>query len=123
MTEKRYKLNEYVDCYCDKHANILVGFTYFKYLNILSVVIFAVLTIWGLLVGINMWYELLSFLFFVMAILFIPIDYRTTKAKMLKAGHSEECSRKIARMYTLRASLWSDFKIMEDKDDGKRVWH
>lgn len=127
MTEKRYKGNKYVDCLCGKHANILVGTEWYKYGNIFAWIFSALFALWVLLsvlfLSLNFWYAIIPLFLLCMAIFPIPLNYRTTKAKMIKAGHSEECSRKIARMYTLRASLWSEFKIMEDKDDGKRVWH
>lgn len=51
-----------------------------------------------------------------------PWNYFDTKKLMIQAGHSEDCSRRISRIYMLRASLYSKFKIMNNKDDGKRWW-
>lgn len=123
MSEKRYIGNKYVDCYCSKHANVLVGTDVYIVFNAFAFVVAIVFTILGLFSHINILHKLtLIFLFGIPAIALPFFFYKDAKKTMLKAGHSEGCSRKIAKMVTPRASLWSDFEIMKDKDDGKRVW-
>lgn len=124
VPEKRYAGNKYTNCYCSKRKQVLVGTEIYKYLNAFAAVAGPTLALLVLFSGVDIQYKLLFVLVFVLPVITIPIlNYRDAKKTMLKTGHSEECSSKIARMVTFRASLWGDrLKIMKSKDDGKRIW-
>ena len=123
VAEKRYKTYKYVYCYCSKENQIQVGVDAYKYINTFATFSGVTIMILVLSSSVSVLSKLISIVFLgIPAALVPPYNYFDTKKIMLEAGHSEDCSRKIARMYMLRASLWSEFKIMTEKDDGKRVW-
>jgi hypothetical protein len=123
MAEKRYKGNKYVYCYCSRHAQVLVGTEGYKYLNIFTVLAGSILTLLVLSSDVGIQHKITLFAVIGLPLIIVPsVNYRIDKMVMLKASHSEECSRKIARMSTYRASLWgAKFKIMNEKDDGTRI--
>lgn len=43
--------------------------------------------------------------------------YKHAKKNMLEWGHTEYCSRKIARQVMTHASTWSQFKTMKEKEN------
>lgn len=101
-----------------------MGTEFYKYLNTFGTVGGVAFTFFALTLPLDFLTKVtVVFLLGVPAIVVPLFIYAHTKKMMLEAGHSDRCSRKIARMYMLRASLWSEFKIMSDKDDGKRWWH
>lgn len=123
LDEKRYTSNRYVNCYCNKHANVLVGMKMFGYFNILlglpSVVLLSMLFTFanipilakiGILTAIIGTTVLLPFL-----------SYRDGKKMMLKANHTPECAHKIGRLIAIHGGGYSSFVIMRNKDDGKRT--
>lgn len=124
VPEKRYAGNKYTNCYCSKYNQVLVGTEIYKYLNAFAVVVGPILALLTLFSGVDIQDKVLFILVFVVPVIIIPLlNYRDAKKTMLKTGHSEECSNKIARMVTFRASLWGDrLKVMKSKDDGKRIW-
>ena len=119
MAEKRYKGNKYVYCYCTRHEQILVGTEIYKYLNIFAQCLAVMLTPMVIISDISITYKLIFVCLFSLPAAILPYyEYRSAKKVMLKAGHADECSRKIARMAMTRASLWGDdIKIMKEKDD------
>lgn len=123
MTEKRYKSYKYVDCYCAKHNQIQVGVDGYKYLTPIGMVGGPVLTFMALIAPVDILTKLTAIFLLGLPAIGAPLyNYHDTKKIMLEAGHSEICSRKIAVMYMFRAALYSEFKIMTTKDDGKRWW-
>lgn len=123
MSEKRYKGNRYVDCYCDKHDQVLVGTEIYKYINIFADIGGLALALLIVFSGVHIFYKLFFILIFVVPVITLTLlNYRDAKKEMLSAGHSNECSAKIARMVTYRGSLWGDkLRIMKSKDDGVRI--
>lgn len=119
MTEERSRLNKYVHCFCSKHSEVLVGTEAYKYLNIFCVSGGIGITLLALVANIDVLSKLIAIVLFgIPATAVLPLNYGGAKKAMLRAGHTEKCSRKIARMVTLRASLWGDkFKIMKDEDN------
>ena len=124
MTEKRYKGNKYVDCYCSKHSQVLVGTEIYKYLNVFAIAWSLAFTPYAVLSGISISYKLLFICIFGIPAIVLPYtEYKRALKVMLKAEHTKKCSQKIARMAMIRASLWgANLTIMKDKDDGKRSW-
>lgn len=122
MTEKRYKTYKYVYCYCSKQDQIQVGVDGYKYLTTIGIVGGPTLTLLVLFSPVSIQSKLIAIFLLGLPAIGAPLySYFDTKKTMLKAGHSEKCSRKITFMYMLRASLWSEFKIMTSEDDGRRV--
>lgn len=59
------------------------------------------------------WYFLAIVVGMILFAVFIPRSYYVDARKdMLKEGHSEECSNRIAKLVVLHAGMWSDFRIM-----------
>lgn len=123
MSEKRYHGNRYVHCYCEQDKDILVGSKMFAVLNPLGFIFSMAVVVWvlqtpadwmtktgiTLVLGVSWW-------------VMIFVNYYYSKKTLLDAGHTVMCSRKIGLIALLHSSLWSDFKIMKEKDDGKRLW-
>lgn len=121
MTEKRYKSYKYVFCFCERHDRIQVGVDGYKYLTSIGTLGGVAFTLLVLFSTVDILSKLtVIFLLGLPAILGPALSYVHTKEIMLKAGHSEGCSSKIAFKYTLRASVWSEFRIMKAVDDNKR---
>lgn len=122
MTEKRYKTYKYVDCHCSKHDQIQIGVDGYKYLNTFGALGGIVFMLIILFSPVSIQSKLFAIFLFGLPATGAPLyNYLETKKIMQKAGHSETCSRRIAFSYMFRASLWSEFKIMESKDDSKRL--
>jgi hypothetical protein len=123
VSEKRYKGNKYIYCYCDKHDQVLVGTEIYKYINIFADIGGPSLTLLIIFSEVDISYKLFFILIFVVPVITLTLlNYGDAKKEMLSAGHSDDCSAKIARMVTYRASLWGDkLRIMKSKDDGIRV--
>ena len=114
MQEKRSKSNKYIRCYCSKHSEVLVGIDAYKYFNTFAMVVGIVFTLWALSSNISLVNKLiLVAVLGLPAVLLPPYNYKYAKRIMQKADHSENCSRKIARIVMFRASLWSEFKIID----------
>ncbi|MDX2776430.1 hypothetical protein PV379_03630 [Streptomyces caniscabiei] len=119
MAEKRYRSNKYVRCYCEKDVDILVGMKPSWFMNTFflmpACIFLCVLTVMGTA----------AFATKVVIIACIAITptllarsfYKHARKKMLQWGHTEYCSRKIARQVMTHASAWSQFKIMKDKEN------
>ena len=119
MVEKRYKTNKYVHCYCQKNEDILIGIKLYRLVNILlmipACVFFCALVVVGSLAP-------MVKLIAVACIILLPTlvarsFYSNAKREMLRAGHTEYCSNKIARLVTLYAGTSSEFRIMKDKEN------
>ena len=122
MTEKRYKGNKYIQCYCTKNDQILLGAKLYGIGNPIAIIGSVVLVSLFAVLGGGIYALGLFVLLVVPWFITLPLAYRDDKKEMLKAGHTEQCSKKVTQKAMLYASLWSDFKIMKDKDDGKRIW-
>ena len=120
MSEKRYITQKYVRCTCSKHQEVLVGMKYYKYANIMVVplyLFFMVFFALGLEPPLLKVGVVLGMLLF---IILLPLsEYIDVKNTMLKAGHSESCSKNIAKLATMHFGLWSQFKII-DKSKGSK---
>lgn len=123
MTEKRYIGNKYMNCYCQQDENVLVGAKFYAVMNPIGLLLSMFLIVWIMVVNVDV-----SIKVGVTLILGLPWvigmygDYSHAKKTLIEAGHSLVCSQKIARLAALYGGLWSEFKIMKDKDDGKRAW-
>jgi hypothetical protein len=123
MTEKRYRGNKYIHCYCARNADVLVGAKMYSVANPVGFLCCVVLILWIAFSNADTVIKFSAFsLLGIPWIIGIWADYASTKRRMLKAKHSSFCSRKIAQWVMVYGSLWSEFKIMKSKDDGKRSW-
>lgn len=121
MSEKRYKSYKYVFCFCERHDQIQVGVDGYKYLTLIGILGGVTVTLLILFSTVDILSKLTAiFLLGLPATVGPVLNYVHTKKIMLKAGHSEGCGSKIAFKYTLRASVWSEFRIMKAVDDDKR---
>lgn len=112
--EKTYKSMQYVDCYCDKHAKVLVGMKLYPYVNAV-VLVGATWFLWLFLPStIPLVAKLAMLVVFGLAGLLLLSFYKDGKKMMIKAGHSEDCGRKIGRLVMLHAGTYSPFVIMKD---------
>lgn len=115
MTEKRYKSQKYIRCYCAKDEEILVGGKLYGVVNIFFMIP-ACLTL-SVMVGIGET-TLVTKLGIIAGIILLPLllalsFYRHAKKIMLKAGHTESCSRKVAKQAAIHYGLYSEFRIIE----------
>lgn len=115
MTEKRYSAQKYIQCTCEKHQDILVGMKLYKYFNFIAVPIATLLAVMFLLtpdpltIGLG--------IVFVAAIVLLPYSiYKGFKKDMLASGHTQDCSKRTARLGTMYFGIWSTFKIMQGKE-------
>lgn len=118
MDEKRYNSQKYVDCYCTKHAEVLVGMKMFNVLNIFcSGVALFFFTI--ILIGhAELWIKVVVLVPFAGICILLPRWYYINAQKiMIKAGHSDSCSKKIGFLAALYAGGYSNFTIMKAKVD------
>jgi hypothetical protein len=123
MTEKRYRTYKYIYCYCFKHDQVQVGIEAYLYLNVLAGIGGILFMFLALFSPISLLSKLIAVFLLGLPAIALPLyNYFDTKKIMVEAGHADECSKKIALAYMFRASLWSQFKIMKDEDDGTRSW-
>jgi hypothetical protein len=121
MIEKTYKSYKYIDCHCSRHDQIQVGVDGYKYLNSIAILGGLAITFIIVFSQISLQASLFAIFLFGLPATVAPLyNFLETKRIMLLAGHSESCSRRVAFMYMLRASIWSEFRIMKEKDDSRR---
>lgn len=119
MIQKRYITNKYVRCYCSKDEDILVGMKPYRFVN----TFFLPLVVLGLcalivILDASLLVKVVSVLGVILFFVLLSRSYYSHAEKeMLLGGHSEECSRKIAYLALLYAGLWSEFKIMKNKEN------
>lgn len=104
---------KYARCYCPKHETIQLGWKLYWFLSCFAVIPF--LVFWTIIILVYA----PSPLFILSAIAFIGLtaglyllSFREFKNKMLKAGHAQECSKKIALRAALYDGIYSEFKII-----------
>jgi hypothetical protein len=94
----------------------------YKYLNGVAIIGGLTLTFTVLFSHVNLQTSLLAIFLFGLPATIAPLyNFFETKNLMRQADHTESCTRRVAFSYMLRASVWSEFKIMNSKDDGRRV--
>ena len=121
MTEKRYKVNTYKTCYCKQKSQISVGGKFYAIMNPIAMILSVALILFVTSVNIDILSKISVFCIFGLSwIIGLYFNYTLTKKEMLKSSHSQSCSRRFGLWEMLYGSLWSDFKIMKTKDDGKR---
>lgn len=100
-------------CFCERHRDICVGVTAVAFVMV-SVGLIGIAAGLMLLFSLHItWQSLLLEMFFIFALPAVfYINYRDVKKTMLKDNHTEECSKKIARMAVFRVGLWSPFEIL-----------
>lgn len=116
--EIMYPQYRYVDCYCPKHAKVMVGLKANGYLNILTIPILVFIVFLFLLSNI----PILARISYATPFILIPIllssfSYRNAKRTMLKAGHSAYCSKRIGYLAVIHAGVYSYLVIMKEKKE------
>lgn len=119
MAEKRYKSNRYERCYCSKDVDILVGMKLYRFTNIF--ILIPICVGFSVLIALGS-AGIMTKMLIVTCLILTPIllgwsHYLHAKNRMQKDGHSEECSQKIAYLVMLYAGMWSEFKIMKNKEN------
>lgn len=105
------------------NSQVLLGSIFYGVMNPVSLIGGIAISLWAAFIDMGIGVKIGLFAILVAPwLIFIPTTYKDIYKQMLKSGHSEDCSKKVARLATPYASLWSNFKIMKDKDDGKRLW-
>lgn len=123
MTEKRYKGNKYITCYCTKKAQVLVGSKFYAVANPLGFAISMFIIAVAFINDADLQTKIgVVALLGVTWIVALSVNYSLTKKDMIQAGHSAPCGHRVGLWVMVLGSLWSEFKIMKSKDDGKRLW-
>lgn len=120
MTEKRYRSNKYIHCYCEKDEDVLVGIKVYRFVNVLFVIPVSIALCVMLIAGWTT--SAVMTKVGMMGLILFPallsrIAYSRAKEEMRKDGHTKLCSRKISYLAMLYDGPWSDFKIMKDKEN------
>lgn len=115
--EKIYRSMRYVDCYCDKHARVLVGAKIQGYMNIgLGIPIFAFFFFFILFLDISLLIKASILIPLSLLCILLPRSlYKDGKKMMLENGHTEYCAHKIGRLITIHGGIYSPFTIMKDE--------
>lgn len=119
MTEKRYITNKYICCYCAKNEDILVGMRPYRFVNtfILPLSIASLCALVAIL-DISLFIRIVSVVCILLFFTLLSKSYYShAKKEMLQRKHTEECSHKVAHMAVLYAGIWSEFRIMKDKEN------
>lgn len=118
FNEKIYSSMRYVDCYCNKHARVLVGMKLYPFVNTLALLGVVVLLALFLPSTIPLAVKV-GMLVVLGLVSLLPISfYKDGKKMMLKAGHTEICGQKIGRLVALHGGTYSPYTIMK-KGKGK----
>lgn len=118
MDHKRNWADKYVHCYCNKDTEVLVGIKLYAWINPIGSGVGAAFVVWAFIADVDIVVKLGAF-----SLMGLPwlvgymASYYNAKRKMLKHGHSPECSRKVARSVMVYSSLWTEFKFIEKEDD------
>ncbi len=114
-----YKSQKQAVCYCDQQAIIQYGLKYLPYvhLGVYPGMVFA------LVLAVRSSGDMLAralLIFFCCIYLFIVPGYKLvdTRRQMLKAGHSNTCSRKVAVREMFYFGRFSEFAIIEKPGRG-----
>lgn len=125
MSQKKYRGNKYIHCYCSKSTEFMLGMELYKYVNPAAWLGGLILTGWVILGGHGLLNSMIVLLLLGLPSVYLPSvylplsNYRDVMKKMTQWGHAEYCSQRIARMRMLRASLWSEFKVF---DTSSNTW-
>lgn len=108
-------------CYCDQRATIQYGL---KSLPILQLIFYPALVLIFFYICFfsdgELWARFALLLLLSVFLLVIPIEaFTSTKKKMLKSGHSQRCSRRVAFREMMYIGRFSRFAIIDNKETTK----
>lgn len=116
---KRYKSMRYVDCFCDKHASVLVGLKGYPYVNAVGSVCIIAFLLFLVQPFTPLFVKAIAVIALGLLIVFVRSVYYDGKKMMTRAGHTDFCGQKIGRLITLYVGPYSPYTIMKDDKENK----
>jgi hypothetical protein len=115
-----HKSQKQAICYCGKQATIQYGLKSLPFLQLVFYPPLLVLFFYVAFFGNGEFWARIGLLLLLGVFLFVvPIEaFVSTRRKMLKAGHSQNCSQRVALRETLYIGRFSRFAIIEKDNNG-----
>ena len=124
---RRYRSMRYVDCYCRKRSNVLVGMKIYPYVNLLGLLVILLFIFVFIASVAPLQYTAGILIFSGVMFMLASSMYKSGKEMMLSAGHTEHCGHRIGLLVMVYTGTYSPFAIMKssiinnhkEKNNGK----